>query len=87
MCDVLQIPRSSYYYHLKIREDDERQAQEADLQEAIYVIFKQSRDNYGKHKIKKELEKQNKIVSRRRISRIMKHLGLVSNYTVAYFKP
>ena len=31
MCDVLQIPRSSYYYHLKIREDDKRQAQEADL--------------------------------------------------------
>jgi len=87
MCDVLQIPRSSYYYHLKIREDDERQAQEADLQEAIYVIFKQSRDNYGTRKIKKELEKQNKIVSRRRISRIMKHLGLVSNYTVAYLKP
>ena len=87
MCDVLQIPRSSYYYRLKQREDDERQAEEADLQECIYVIFKQSRNNYGTRKIKKELEKQEKIVSRRRIGRFMEQLGLVSNYTVAYFKP
>ncbi|MBK3497072.1 transposase, partial [Viridibacillus sp. YIM B01967] len=53
----------------------------------MYVIFKQSRHNYGTRKIKKELEKQEKVVSRRRISRIMKQLVLVSNYTEAYFKP
>ncbi len=87
MCDVLQIPRSTYYFHLKKREDNERQAEEADLQERIYTIFKQSRNNYGTRKIKKELEKQDKIVSRRRIGQIMKYLGLVSNYTVAYYKP
>lgn len=34
-----------------------------------------------------ELDKQEKIISRRRISRIMKQLGIVSNYTVAYYKP
>lgn len=87
MCDVLNIPRSSSYYHVQKREDDERQAEEADLQERIYTIFKQSRNNYGTRKIKKELEKQGIPVSRRRISRMMKQLDLVSNYTVAYYKP
>lgn len=87
MCDVLQIPRSTYYHHIKKREDHERQAEEADLQERIFKIFKQSRNNYGTRKIKKELENQEKIVSRRRIGRIMKQLNLVSNYTVAYYKP
>ena len=74
MCDVLQIPRSTYYYHLQKQEDDEKQAEEEDLQERIYTIFKQSRNNYGTRKIKKELEKQGLMVSRRRIGRIMKEL-------------
>ncbi len=87
MCDVLQIPRSTYYYHLHKCEDDEKQAEEADLQERIYTIFKQSRNNYGTRKIKKELEKQDMMVSRRHIGGIMKDLGLVSNYTVAYYRP
>lgn len=43
MCDVLEILRSTYYYHFKKREDDERQTEEVDLQERIYTIFKQSR--------------------------------------------
>ena len=38
-------------------------------------------------KIKQELKKLGQIVSRRRIGRIMKQEGLISNYTVAQFKP
>lgn len=52
MCDVLQIPRSSYYYQVKKCEDDARHVEEAELQQAIYVIFKKSRDNYSTRKIK-----------------------------------
>ncbi|NCU18508.1 IS3 family transposase [Bacillus sp. P1(2020)] len=44
-------------------------------------------DIYGQRKIKKELEKQGKIVSLRRIGRMMKEQGLVSKYTVAQYKP
>ena len=50
-------------------------------------IFKASRSNYGQRKIKKELEKQENRVSRRRIGRIMKEQGLVSKYAIARFKP
>lgn len=59
------------------------------LSTEIARIFKSSRNNYGTRKIKKELAKlpEPKQVSRRRIGRLMHELGLVSNYTVAQFKP
>lgn len=53
----------------------------------IIDIFHKSRQNYGTRKIKVELKKHGHLVSRRRIGRIMNEQGLVSNYTVAQFKP
>lgn len=81
MCDVLEIPRSTFYYKPVER------ATEDTLTKEILTIFKASRNNYGTRKIKVELEKMGWTVSRRRIGRIMKEQGLVSNYTVAQFKP
>lgn len=83
MCGVLQIPRSTYYYEAQIKDDQK----EEELTKLIQVIFQSSRDNYGQRKIKIELQKKGWQVSRRRIGRIMKKLGLVSKYTVAQFKP
>lgn len=89
MCDVLQIPRSTFYYHANLIEKREKQEKDAGLAREIERIFKESRNNYGTRKIKKELAKlpEPKQVSRRRIGRLMKELGLVSTYTVAQFKP
>ena len=81
MCRVLQVNRSTYYYEAKRKPD------ESELTSEITEIFKASRNNYGTRKIKKELMKTGKQVSRRRIGRIMKREGLVSNYTTAQFKP
>ena len=81
MCRVLQVNRSSYYYKTKQKPD------ESELSSEITEIFKASRNNYGTRKIKKELMKAGKQVSRRRIGRIMKRNALVSNYTTAQFKP
>lgn len=82
MCAVLQIPRSTYYYDARIRDD-----QDEELTSLIVEIFRNSRNIYGQRKIKKELENQGWQASRRRIARIMKEQGLVSKYTVAQFKP
>lgn len=81
MCSVLNISRATYYYEAKEKPD------ESSLIKSIKEIFRLSRNNYGTRKIKIELAKAGKIVSRRRIGRIMKQEGLVSNYTVAQFKP
>jgi putative transposase len=81
MCDVLQLPRSTYYYEAKERKSED------DITSDIIEIFHESRQNYGTRKIKVELKKRGLVVSRRRIGRIMKEQGLVSTYTVAQFKP
>ena len=81
MCRVLQVNRSTYYYEAKQKPD------ESELISEITEIFHVSRNNYGTRKIKKELMDAGKQVSRRRIGRIMKQEGLVSNYTTAQFKP
>ncbi len=81
MCRVLQIPRSTYYYEAKAKQD------ESELTANIIDIFKASRNNYGTRKIKSDLKDRNIIASRRRIGRIMKQEGLVSSYTTAQFRP
>ena len=85
MCKLLHIPRSSLYnarshHHDKYRKEDD------ELTNKIKIIFKNSRNNYGSRKIKVELAKLDLTVSKRKICRIMKENGLVSNYTVKRFK-
>ncbi|SUY46507.1 transposase [Clostridium putrefaciens] len=82
MCRFLNIERSLVYYHLN-KEDSTSSNEELIITKHIKNIFKRSRNNYGTRKIKKELDKLEYKISRRRISRIMKENSLVSNYTVA----
>ena len=80
MCKLLNISRSIVYYKNKEKIID------SELENEIITIFKNSRNNYGTRKIKKELIKMDLMVSRRRVGAIMKKYGLVSQYTVKQFK-
>lgn len=81
MCKVLNVLRSNYYSEAKSKKN------ETQLVAYIIEIFRRSRNNYGTRKIRNELRDLGQVVSRRRIGRIMKQEGLVSNYTIAQFKP
>ncbi len=59
MCRVLQLPRSTYYYEAK------QKPNESHLVSCIKEIFKASRNNYGTHKIERELTKENLRISLR----------------------
>ncbi len=52
MCEVLKINRSLVYYTPKEKSCDIK------LENEIIAIFKNSRNNYGTRKIKKELDKK-----------------------------
>jgi len=80
MCKCLNIARSTYYYESAMKND------ESEIENEIKKIFQENYNVYGTRKIKKELHKSNFQVSRRRIGRFMKKLGLISKYTVAQFK-
>ena len=81
MYKVLNVPRSTYYDEAKSKKDETQWVAD------IIEIFRRSYHNYGTRKIKQELKKLGHQVSRRRIGRIMKQEGLVSNDTVAQYKP
>lgn len=86
MCRILGINRSLVYYHLNRQSTPECLEKEELLVKEIKTIFNISRNNYGTRKIKAELNKKDIIASRRKISRIMKTEGLVSNYTVKQYR-
>jgi len=75
MCKVIKVTRSSYYHWIKsgclVKKVDKQ------LNELIQAIFIQGRNNYGTRRIQdKLLELYGLIVSRKRISNIMKDLNL-----------
>lgn len=59
---------------------------ETELEEKVCTIFNQNRKVYGTRKLKVELLKSGFTVSRRKIGKMMKKLGLVSKYTIAQYK-
>ena len=81
MCRILGVTRSLVYYKHKRNKESETA-----IDNAVIQVFRDSRNNYGTRKLKKELEKQNIILSRRKIGEIMSKYGLISNYTVKQYK-
>lgn len=87
MCKLLKIPRSLVYYHLKNRgKSNKISEEEVKLENAVIKIFRESRNNYGARKIRKQLQREGIIASRRKISQIMEKYSLVSSYTVEQYK-
>lgn len=75
MCKVIKVDKSSYYYWIKtgcvIKKVDTQ------LNELVEAIFIQGRNNYGTRRIQDKLkELYGLIVSRKRISNIMKDFNL-----------
>lgn len=80
MCRWLNIPRSSYYYKAV------EPVSETELEEMVKRIFLESKSRYGASKIKKCLEAEGIVLSRRLIRRIIKRLNLASVYQKVVFK-
>ncbi len=57
MCKFLKVPRSLVYYHINNRQKANKTSkEEVKLENAVIRIFRESRNNYGTRKIKKQLE-------------------------------
>jgi putative transposase len=80
LCKCLGIARSTYYYETKDK------PQEVELETEIEDIFNRNRRVYGSRKIKAELLKRGKRISKRKICRVMKKLKLESAYSRSRFK-
>jgi transposase InsO family protein len=77
LCRVLQVNRSTYYYHaLRAPEQTQLQMEDAALKPLIVEIFEKSEGRFGARKIRVKLLQEGYTVSERRILRLMKELKL-----------
>ena len=75
MCRFMRVSRSAYYAWLQ-RGQTTGEKEDAELTGIIQSVFKKSRATYGTRRIKKELGDRNRLVSRRRIGRLMRAADL-----------
>lgn len=87
LCRTFEIPASTlYYYRGKARDETKRQKEERDLSDAIRTIFEKCKGRLGAERIRVLLQEQGITVSKRRIGKLMKQMGLSSNkYANTYY--
>lgn len=83
-CEILGVPRSTYY---AMRGKDAREPAPDPAADDVVEAYELGRRRYGARKIKAALARRGITLSRRRITRIMKEKGLTSAYARAGFKP
>ena len=75
MCCVLSVSRTSYYSWLKSTPSSRRRETQS-LAEKVKEIFLANKCNYGARRIRKEMQYLGFIISRRRVSKLMKSQDL-----------
>src|SRR5690625_2532725 len=85
MCDVVDVPRSTYYQSLN-KTIANRERENNELTEEIIKIHEKSKKRYGAPKIHHELKKLGYIVDVKRVQRLMKKAG-VRSIIVKKFRP
>ncbi|MGM9588069.1 MAG: IS3 family transposase, partial [Candidatus Limivicinus sp.] len=74
LLEIAQLPRATFYYHLKkLNLPDKYEAVKAE----ITAIYHENRGRYGYRRITTELHKRNFFLNHKTVQRLMKELGLV----------
>ena len=70
---IIKLARSTYYYHLKQLDKNDK---DDDVKAKIQAIFTEHKGNYGYRRITLELRNRNFVVNHKKVQRLMKILGL-----------
>ena len=74
LLDIAQLPRATFYYHLKqMNHSDKYEAAKAE----IIAIYHENKGRYGYRRITAELHNRNFHLNHKTVQRLMKELGLV----------
>ena len=74
LLSIAQLPRATFYYHLKQMQKADKYAA---VKEEITTIYHENRGRYGYRRITAELRKRKFSVNHKTVQRLMKELGLV----------
>ena len=72
---IIKLARSTYYYHLKQLDENDK---DDDVKAKIQAIFTEHKGNYGYRRIALELRNRNFVVNHKKVQRLMKILGLTA---------
>ena len=72
---IIKLARSTYYYHLKQLDQNDK---DYDIKAEIQAIFTEHKGNYGYRRITLELRNRNFVVNHKKVQRLMKILGLTA---------
>ncbi len=75
MSEILEVGRSSFYAWLN-SEPSPRELDNQEIAELVKKIFHEYKGRYGSRRIRIALQKQGKIISRRRVAKLMKRSNL-----------
>ena len=75
MCNIMGLSRSSYYEYLHKPESD-RATKNKEMSAMVSEIFVEGRAAYGARRIRQRLIQKKVIISRRKVSKLMKESGL-----------
>jgi len=78
MCKSMKVSKNAYYHWFKNKDVIVLKTATVHLRERIKIIFEQSREIYGSHRIQKMLEREGFFYSRSYIGLLMKEMGLRS---------
>jgi transposase InsO family protein len=74
LLEIAQLPRATFYYHLKkMRQPDKHEVAKAE----ITAIYHENKGRYGYRRITAELRNRNLPLNHKTVQRLMKELGLV----------
>ncbi len=83
LCEVLEIPRSTYYQSFQ-RVESNRDQENKELTEKVIEIHTESKQRYGAPKIHHSLQKEGYRLSLKRVQRLMKKAGIRSIVSKKY---
>ena len=80
---IAQIPRSTYYYHVKRQTKSDKYAE---VKNTITAIYHENKGRYGYRRITAELHRQGFGLNHKTVQRLMKELGLVCRVRMKKYK-
>ena len=75
MCQVLEISASAYY-EWQAEQESAHAQRDGELRELVRAIFADSKGRYGAPRIQRALAKKGTRISRKRVARLMRELGI-----------
>lgn len=83
LLEIAQLPRATFYYHLK---NQSKQDKYISAMDEITAIYHENKGRYGYRRITEELHDRGYIINHKTVQRLMKVLGLVCRVRMKKYK-